>query len=89
MYEAIIPTSGANEADLEHGLEHAVSSSYRAIPEKFLLHAYLQQYELHANEVRIMRERNHDPLALVVNHQMTSPHFNTYQSSYDNPPFQQ
>ncbi|GJR76072.1 retrovirus-related pol polyprotein from transposon TNT 1-94 [Tanacetum coccineum] len=33
------------------------------------LHAYLQQHELHANEVRIMRERNHDPLALVANHQ--------------------
>ncbi|GJT36157.1 hypothetical protein Tco_0926576 [Tanacetum coccineum] len=28
------------------------------------LHAYLQQHELHANEVYIMRERNHDPLAL-------------------------
>ncbi|GJW47998.1 hypothetical protein Tco_0079644 [Tanacetum coccineum] len=26
------------------------------------LHAYLQQHKLHANEVRIMRERNHDPL---------------------------
>ncbi|GJY93913.1 hypothetical protein Tco_0509695 [Tanacetum coccineum] len=35
------------------------------------LHAYLEQHELHANEVRIMRERNQDPLALVVNHQMT------------------
>ncbi|GJU11496.1 hypothetical protein Tco_1133892, partial [Tanacetum coccineum] len=28
------------------------------------LHAYLQQHELDANEVRIMRERNHDSLAL-------------------------
>ncbi|GKC30253.1 hypothetical protein Tco_1037547 [Tanacetum coccineum] len=28
------------------------------------LHAYLEQHELHANEVRIMRERNQDPLAL-------------------------
>ncbi|GJT08458.1 retrovirus-related pol polyprotein from transposon TNT 1-94 [Tanacetum coccineum] len=35
------------------------------------LHAYLQQHELYANEVRIMRERNHDPLALVANHQQT------------------
>ncbi|GJS29253.1 retrovirus-related pol polyprotein from transposon TNT 1-94 [Tanacetum coccineum] len=26
------------------------------------LHAYLQQHELHANEVRLMRERNQDPL---------------------------
>ncbi|GJU80112.1 retrovirus-related pol polyprotein from transposon TNT 1-94, partial [Tanacetum coccineum] len=53
------------------------------------LHAYLQQHELHANEVRIMRERNHDPLALVANHQQTPSHFNTYQSSYNNPQFQQ
>nr|GFA52654.1 hypothetical protein [Tanacetum cinerariifolium] len=28
------------------------------------LHAYLEQHELHANEVRIMRKRNQDPLAL-------------------------
>ncbi|GKC75730.1 hypothetical protein Tco_1126504 [Tanacetum coccineum] len=48
------------------------------------LHAYLQQHKLHANEVRIMRERNHDPLALVANHQQTPSHFNTYQSSYNN-----
>ncbi|GKD09679.1 hypothetical protein Tco_1189364 [Tanacetum coccineum] len=49
------------------------------------LHAYLQQNELHANEVRFMRERNQDPLALVANHQMKPSHFNTYQSSYNNP----
>ncbi|GJU28127.1 hypothetical protein Tco_1166748 [Tanacetum coccineum] len=49
------------------------------------LHAYLEQYELHVNEVRLMRERNQDPLALVANHQMTPPHFNTYQFSYNNP----
>ncbi|GJR55754.1 retrovirus-related pol polyprotein from transposon TNT 1-94 [Tanacetum coccineum] len=48
------------------------------------LHAYLEQHELHANEVRIMRERNQDPLAFVANQQMTPPHFNTYQSSYNN-----
>ncbi|GKA36045.1 hypothetical protein Tco_0722536 [Tanacetum coccineum] len=53
------------------------------------LHAYLEQHELHANEVRIIRERNQDPLALVANHQMTPSHFNTYQSSYNNPQFQQ
>ncbi|GJW73652.1 retrovirus-related pol polyprotein from transposon TNT 1-94 [Tanacetum coccineum] len=29
------------------------------------LHAYLEQHELHANEVRIMRKRNQDPLALI------------------------
>nr|GEU55238.1 hypothetical protein [Tanacetum cinerariifolium] len=48
------------------------------------LRAYLEQHELHANEVRIMRECNQDPLALVTNHQMTPSHFNTYQSSYNN-----
>ncbi|GKB65587.1 retrovirus-related pol polyprotein from transposon TNT 1-94 [Tanacetum coccineum] len=53
------------------------------------LHAYLEQHELHANEVRIMRERNQDPLAFVANQQMTPPHFNTYQSSYNNPQLQQ
>ncbi|GJY99931.1 hypothetical protein Tco_0517361 [Tanacetum coccineum] len=49
------------------------------------LHAYLEQHEIHANEVRLMRERNQVPLALVGNHQMTPPQFNTYQSSYNNP----
>nr|GEY83593.1 hypothetical protein [Tanacetum cinerariifolium] len=49
------------------------------------LHAYLEQHELYANEVRLMRERNQDPLAFVANQQMTPPHFNTYQSSYNNP----
>ncbi|GJW74882.1 hypothetical protein Tco_0134252 [Tanacetum coccineum] len=53
------------------------------------LNAYLEQHELHANEVCIMRERNQDPLALIANHQMTPSHFNTYQSSYNNPQFQQ
>ncbi|GJX11226.1 hypothetical protein Tco_0201085 [Tanacetum coccineum] len=53
------------------------------------LHAYLEQHELHANEVRIIRERNQDPLVLVANHQMTPSHFNTFQSSYNNPQFQQ
>ncbi|GJR19346.1 hypothetical protein Tco_0967873 [Tanacetum coccineum] len=53
------------------------------------LHAYLEQHELHANEVRIMRERNQDPLAFIANQQMTPPHFNTYQSYYNNPQLQQ
>ncbi|GJT25591.1 hypothetical protein Tco_0895528 [Tanacetum coccineum] len=53
------------------------------------LHAYLEQHELHANEVHLLRERNQDPLAFVANQQMTSPHFNTYQSSYNNPQLQQ
>ncbi|GKA34554.1 hypothetical protein Tco_0720983 [Tanacetum coccineum] len=42
------------------------------------LHAYLEQHELHANEVRLLRERNQDPLAFVSNQQMTPPYFNTY-----------
>ncbi|GKB37769.1 hypothetical protein Tco_0882711 [Tanacetum coccineum] len=42
------------------------------------LHAYLEQHELHANEVRLMRERSQDSLALVANHQMTPSHNNTY-----------
>ncbi|GJV65856.1 hypothetical protein Tco_1476684 [Tanacetum coccineum] len=41
------------------------------------LHAYLQQHERHANEVRLMHERNLDPLALVASHQLTQP---AYQS---------
>ncbi|GKC39786.1 hypothetical protein Tco_1052170 [Tanacetum coccineum] len=53
------------------------------------LHAYLEQHELHANEVRLLRERNQDPLAFVANQQMTPPHFNTYQSLYNNPQLQQ
>ncbi|GJT72474.1 hypothetical protein Tco_1031760 [Tanacetum coccineum] len=53
------------------------------------LHAYLEQHELHANEVRLLRERNQDPLAFVANQQMTPPHFNTYQFSYNNPQRQQ
>ncbi|GJZ48626.1 hypothetical protein Tco_0602458 [Tanacetum coccineum] len=53
------------------------------------LHVYLEQHELHANEVRLLREHNQDPLAFAVNQQMTPPYFNTYQSSYNNPQIQQ
>ncbi|GJZ91679.1 hypothetical protein Tco_0663606 [Tanacetum coccineum] len=35
------------------------------------IHAHLKQHERHANEVRLMHERNSDPLALVASHQMT------------------
>ncbi|GJS71596.1 hypothetical protein Tco_0704437 [Tanacetum coccineum] len=35
------------------------------------IHAHLEQHERHANEVRLMHERNSDPLALVASHQMT------------------
>ncbi|GKE25166.1 hypothetical protein Tco_1436678 [Tanacetum coccineum] len=40
---------------------------YKMKLEQFQLHAYLEQHELHANEVRIMRERNQDSLAFVAN----------------------
>ncbi|GKB83068.1 hypothetical protein Tco_0949963 [Tanacetum coccineum] len=35
------------------------------------IHAHLEQRERHANEVRLLHERNSDPLALVASHQMT------------------
>ncbi|GJS67324.1 retrovirus-related pol polyprotein from transposon TNT 1-94 [Tanacetum coccineum] len=41
------------------------------------LHAYLRQHEFHANEVRLMHERNSDPLALVATHQRPI-HHNVY-----------
>ncbi|GJV83055.1 retrovirus-related pol polyprotein from transposon TNT 1-94 [Tanacetum coccineum] len=37
------------------------------------LHAHLQQHERHAIEVRLMHERNPDPLALVCIHQLIKP----------------
>ncbi|GJR66455.1 integrase, catalytic region, zinc finger, CCHC-type containing protein [Tanacetum coccineum] len=46
------------------------------------LHAYLEQHELDANEVRIMRERNQDPLAFVGNQQMTPPSLQHLSSLY-------
>nr|GEV53046.1 retrovirus-related Pol polyprotein from transposon TNT 1-94 [Tanacetum cinerariifolium] len=52
------------------------------------LHAYLGQHEFHTNEVRLMHERNSDPLALVVNHQMTQSPYQTRQHSYQNTQFQ-
>ncbi|GKF35239.1 hypothetical protein Tco_0108439, partial [Tanacetum coccineum] len=52
------------------------------------LHAYLGQHEFYVNEVRLMHERNSDPLALVVTHQMTQSPYQTYQNSYQNSQFQ-
>ncbi|GJT49221.1 retrovirus-related pol polyprotein from transposon TNT 1-94 [Tanacetum coccineum] len=47
------------------------------------LNAYLEQHELHANEVRIMRERNQDPLALSPQYGSIHPtqHYSTTYSS--------
>ncbi|GKA48805.1 hypothetical protein Tco_0741763 [Tanacetum coccineum] len=63
---------------------------YKIKMEQFQLHAYLEQHELHANEVRIMRERNQDPLALIsttypstplaISHPST-PYPNAYSST--------
>ncbi|GKA10070.1 hypothetical protein Tco_0689503 [Tanacetum coccineum] len=52
------------------------------------LYAYLGKYEFHANEVRLMHERNSDPLALVATHQMTQSPYQTHQMSYQNSQFQ-
>ncbi|GJV94623.1 hypothetical protein Tco_1546200 [Tanacetum coccineum] len=52
------------------------------------LHAHLEQHERHANEVRLMHERNSDPLALVASHQITpyQTHQHTYQNTQLQPP---
>ncbi|GJS63034.1 retrovirus-related pol polyprotein from transposon TNT 1-94 [Tanacetum coccineum] len=52
------------------------------------LHAYLGQHEFHANEVRLMHERNSNPLALVATHQMTQSPYQTHQNSHQNTQFQ-
>ncbi|GKA45020.1 retrovirus-related pol polyprotein from transposon TNT 1-94 [Tanacetum coccineum] len=48
------------------------------------LHAYLEQHERHANEVRLMHKRNSDPLALVASHQITQSPYQTHQHTYQN-----
>ncbi|GJR38608.1 retrovirus-related pol polyprotein from transposon TNT 1-94 [Tanacetum coccineum] len=48
------------------------------------LHAYLGQHEFHANEVRLMHERNSDPLALsqqYLSNQSSTPLSITYPSN--------
>ncbi|GJR87032.1 hypothetical protein Tco_0211043 [Tanacetum coccineum] len=47
------------------------------------LHAYLGQHEFHANEVRLMHERNSDPLALSSQYGLLyqSQQYSTHQSS--------
>ncbi|GKD15123.1 retrovirus-related pol polyprotein from transposon TNT 1-94 [Tanacetum coccineum] len=48
------------------------------------LHAYLQQHERHANEVRLMHKRNSDPLALVASHQLTQSAYQSHPHTYPN-----
>ncbi|GJY62974.1 hypothetical protein Tco_0464434 [Tanacetum coccineum] len=45
------------------------------------LYAYLRQHEAHANEVRLMRQRFLDPLAIVANTYNSSPSY-TNQTQY-------
>nr|GEV74686.1 hypothetical protein [Tanacetum cinerariifolium] len=52
------------------------------------LHAYLGQHEFHANEVRLIHERNSDPLAMVATHQMTQSPYQPHQHSYQHTQFQ-
>ncbi|GJT86453.1 hypothetical protein Tco_1068170 [Tanacetum coccineum] len=42
-----------------------------------------RQHEVHANEVRMMRERILDPLALVANSYITPLYYNNYQTQYN------
>nr|GEZ24076.1 hypothetical protein [Tanacetum cinerariifolium] len=51
------------------------------------LHAYLEQHEFHANKVRLMHERNSDPLAFIATYQMTQSLYQTHQNSYQNSQF--
>ncbi|GJU90557.1 hypothetical protein Tco_1302980 [Tanacetum coccineum] len=51
------------------------------------LHAYLEQHELHANEVRLLRERNQDPLAFFSPSQYGLIHpTQHYSSTYPSQP---
>ncbi|GJV44138.1 hypothetical protein Tco_1428674 [Tanacetum coccineum] len=48
------------------------------------LFAHLEHHEAHANQIRLLKERSHDPLALVAN-----PQYSTYQTAaYNNPQLQ-
>ncbi|GJX45485.1 hypothetical protein Tco_0262161 [Tanacetum coccineum] len=53
------------------------------------LYAYLKQYEAHANEVRLMRERFPDPLALVANYHHTLLYYNNHQPQYNQSQYHQ
>ncbi|GJT23117.1 retrovirus-related pol polyprotein from transposon TNT 1-94 [Tanacetum coccineum] len=62
---------------------------YKMPLEQFQIHAHLEQHERHANKVRLMHERNSDPLALVASHQMTQSPYQSHQHSYRNSQHQQ
>ncbi|GJS17791.1 hypothetical protein Tco_0412263 [Tanacetum coccineum] len=48
------------------------------------LHAYLQQHERYENEVRLMHERNSNPLTLVASHQLTRSAYQSHLHTYPN-----
>ncbi|GJR37955.1 retrovirus-related pol polyprotein from transposon TNT 1-94 [Tanacetum coccineum] len=52
------------------------------------LHAHLQQHERHAIEVRLMHERNPDPLALVASDQLTQQAYQSYLTNMTVQPVQ-
>nr|GFB01719.1 hypothetical protein [Tanacetum cinerariifolium] len=52
------------------------------------LHAYLGKHEHHANEVRLMTERNSDPLALISQHQLNRTPYPHHQPMYQQSQFQ-
>ncbi|GJS44481.1 hypothetical protein Tco_0569524 [Tanacetum coccineum] len=45
------------------------------------LFAHLEHHEAHANEIRLLKERSHDPLAILANHQYITYHI----AAYNNP----
>ncbi|GJW69232.1 hypothetical protein Tco_0123656 [Tanacetum coccineum] len=49
------------------------------------LHAYLEQHELHANEIRLMSERNQDPLGLSPQYGLIHP-IQHYSTTYPSTP---
>ncbi|GJU03151.1 hypothetical protein Tco_1113489 [Tanacetum coccineum] len=60
---------------------------YKMPLEQFQIHAHLEQHERHANEVRLMHERNSNPLALVASH--TQSPYQSHQHAYQNSQHQQ
>ncbi|GKB19193.1 retrovirus-related pol polyprotein from transposon TNT 1-94 [Tanacetum coccineum] len=50
------------------------------------LHAYLEQHELHANEVRLMHERSQDPLSLVSPQYGSNHSTQHYSTTYPSAP---
>ncbi|GKD09918.1 hypothetical protein Tco_1189603 [Tanacetum coccineum] len=53
------------------------------------LYAYLRQHGVHANKVRMMRERFPDPLVLVANYHHTPSYYNNHQPQYNPSQYQQ